>query len=279
MAQCKIIAEGFRFPEGPCWSERDGHLYFTDWLGNNILTWDGSQVRHVFSPNPGSGPSGLGLSPEGNFWLSLYDARKLALYSPQGKLLYEVNEYRGNSFRGVCDLAVDTNGGVYFTDSGDFEDDWRYGRPVGSVYYLTPSRELHCVDSGLRFPNGIAITPDRTRLYVNEHRFNRTIMYDILEGERFGPRKDFYIYDEKCLLEPEFTFELGPDGACLDNNGSIWIAHYGGGKLVQTRSNGELASVVHLPHGRKPTNLTYCIQDNKLYATEAEFGQLYQIEF
>lgn len=278
MAKGKIIAEGFRFPEGPCWSERDKRLYFTDWLGNNILAWDGSHVRHVFSPNPGSGPSGLGLSQDGNFWLSLYDARKLALYSPQGKELFEVKEYQGNPFRGVCDLAVDIIGGVYFTDSGDFEDDWRCGRPVGSVYYLTPSRDLLCVDAGLRFPNGIAVTNDRTHLYVNEHRANRTIVYEILEEQRFGPGNEFFNFDEKCLLEPEFAFELGPDGACLDNNGNIWIAHYGGGKLVQARSSGELATEVHLPHGRKPTNLAYCLQDHLLFVTEAEYGLLYQIE-
>lgn len=273
----EIVAEGLGFPEGPVWSERDQRLYFTDWQGNRVLSCDGWRVEHVFSPEPGGGPSGLGFSPDGNFWLSLYDARKLALYSPQGEALFEITNYNGQPFRGVCDLAVDSRGGVYFTDSGDFEEDWRSGRPAGSVYHLDPSGELQCVDRGLCFPNGIAIDPDRERLYVNEHRLNRTVMYDLPAGVRFGPRRVFFDYDNENLLEPETTFELGPDGACLDGEGCLWAAHYGGGKLVQVDPDGRLLSCVRLPRGRKPTNLAYCPTERVLYVTEAEFGLLFQI--
>jgi sugar lactone lactonase YvrE len=272
-----IVADGLNFPEGPAWSERDQLLYFVEWRGNRVLSWDGWGVDHVFSPEAGGGPSGLGLSPEGNFWLCLYDARKLALYSPRGEKLIEITNYQGRPFCGVCDLAVDSRGGVYFTDSGDFEEDWLKGWPAGSVYYLTPSGKLLRVDSGLCFPNGIAISAGGEQLYVNEHRLNRTVAYDLLSGEVFGPRKVFFTHNDQSLLKPDFAFELGPDGCCIDINGCIWVAHYGGGKLLQMSPDGNLLRSLHLPRGCKPTNLTYCLPQRFLYVTEAEFGLLYQI--
>lgn len=274
----KILAEGLGFPEGPAWSEREQRLYFTDWQGNRILSWDGKCIEHVFSPEPGGGPSGLGLSPEGNFWLSLYDARKLACYSSKGEALVEVTHYQGQPFRGVCDLAVDSHGGVYFTDSGDFGGDWINGHPAGMVYYLAPSGDLLRVDQDLCFPNGITVAMDGQWLYVNEHRLNRTVMYELPEQGSFGPRLIFCEYDRENLLELESAFELGPDGACLDQDGCLWVAHYGGGKIVQVDAAGHLLGSLHLPLGRKPTNLAYCSSARRLYVTEAEFGLLYQIE-
>ena len=273
----QIVAEGLGFPEGPAWSERDRRLYFVDWPGNRVLSWDGRRVELVFSPAPGGGPSGLGLSAAGDFWLSLYDARMLALYSRQGAVLLEVTNYNGQPFRGVCDLAVDARGGVYFTDSGDFEEDWRSGRPAGAVYYLAASGELRCVDRGLCFPNGLALALDGATLYVNEHRRNRTLAYDLRPGERFGPRRVFFVHDHQSLLAPQAAFELGPDGACLDGAGCVWVAHYGGGKLVQVHPDGHLRRIVHLPRGRQPTNLAYSPQTRRLYVTEAEFGLLYEV--
>jgi sugar lactone lactonase YvrE len=272
-----ILAEGLNFPEGPAWSERDQRLFFVEWRGNRVLSWDGRSINHVFSPEPGGGPSGLGISPEGNFWICLYDARKLALYSPRGKKLIELTNYQGQPFRGVCDLAVDSRGGVYFTDSGDFEDDWRKGWPAGSVYYLPPSGELLRVDTGLCFPNGIAVSPDESLLYVNEHRKNRTLVFDLLAEGRFGPRRVFFTHDNQSLLEQQSAYELGPDGSCLDWDGCIWAAHFGGGKLVQMSPDGCLRCLLHLPRGRMPTNLTCCPPKRLLYATEAEYGLLYQI--
>jgi sugar lactone lactonase YvrE len=95
---------------------------------------------------------------------------------------------------------------------------------------------------------------------------------------RFGERTIFYVYDSESWLEPELAFELGPDGACLDCDGFFWAAHYGGGKLVQVGPDGRQLHCVHLPRGRKPTNLACCPTKRLLYVTEAEFGLLYQID-
>ena len=78
-----------------------------------------------------------------------------------------------------------------------------------------------------------SLPPDEKRLHVNEHRLNRTLEYILDKDHRSSQRKVLFTFDQDCLLEAEFAFELGPDGLCVDPVGDLWAAHYGGGKLVQ----------------------------------------------
>ena len=160
----EILAEGLAFPEAPFWSDRDGCLYLVEWTGDRLLAFRDGKLETFFRTEPGDGPSGLFQDAQGNFWMTLYSSGKLACFNPGGERLLVVQDYQGAPFRGPCDLVGETGGGVYFTDSGDFEDDWRTGRPAGAVYYCSPAGELVEIDRGLCFPNGIALSPDEKRL-------------------------------------------------------------------------------------------------------------------
>ena len=87
-----------------------------------------------------------------------------------------------------------------------------------------------------------------------------------------------YPFDQTCLLEAESAFELGPDGLCVDSAGDLWVAHYGGGKLVQISPAGEVLNTFSLPRGRRPTNVAFHAEQQTLYVTEAEFGLLYRVK-
>ena len=274
----EILAEALHFPEAPFWSQQDGCLYLVEWTGDRLLVFREGRLETLFQTEPGDGPSGLCQDAQGNFWTTLFSSRKLACFNPFGECLLVIQDYRGAPFRGPCDLVGAKSAGVYFTDSGDFEDDWKTGRPAGVVYYCSPAGELVEIDRGLCFPNGIALSPDEKFLYVNEHRQNRTLEYT-LEGYRSCSHKRVLLnYDQHCLLEPESAFELGPDGLCVDSAGDLWVAHYAGGKLVQVSPLGEVLNTIYLPRGRRPTNVAYHAHEHILYVTEAEFGLLYRVK-
>jgi gluconolactonase len=238
----------------------------------------GSRAEVLFKTEPGGGPSGLRQDEAGRFWVCLYSGRKLVQFSSTGAILREIDSFGGIPFKGPNDLTLDSGGGVYFTDGGDFEDDWRTGRPAGKVYYLNPSGELTLADTEICFPNGIACSKDRKTLFVNEHRNNRTLKYDIQQNGTLSGKTIFYVLDTESLLDPDTTFELGPDGMCLDRGGCLWIAHYGGGKLVHIGPDGSLLGAIHLPQGVKPTNAVLHPDESALYVTEAELGLLYRID-
>lgn len=274
----EIVVEGLSFPESPYWSERDQCLYLVEWTGDRVLVLRDHGPEVFFETERGGGPCGLYQDKSGNFWVCLYSSRKLALYSPTGQVLSIIDNFEGKRFNGPNDVVVTSNGGIYFTDSGDFEDDWRTGRPIGSVYYRDPKGILTRQDKDLCFSNGMALSPTENNLFVNEHRKNRTVRYSILPDGRLANKEIFFKADNECLLDTEFAYELGPDGMGFDNTGCLWVAHYGGGKILQISPEGQLVQKIFLPAGRKPTNVRYHPGKKALFVTEAELGLLFKID-
>jgi gluconolactonase len=198
---------------------------------------------------------------------------------PDGSILQMIAYCNGTAFRGPNQLIFGSEGGLYFTASGDFEEDWRTGRPAGAIYYFRPGEEVVQLDDGLCFANGITLSPDGRKLIVNEHRKNRILQYDVEADGTISNRRVFAKLDGECLLPDDESYELGPDGNCCDSQGNIWAAHYGGGKIVGFNSEGQRIATIRLPQGRRPTNVAVMPDSRVLYVTESEDGLLYRIRF
>jgi gluconolactonase len=273
----ELLADGLSFPEGLFWSERDGCWYLVEWTGDRVVRLRDTAVETVFTLSPGGGPSGLAQDTDGNFWVCLYSGLQLAHLGPAGQVLRLYDHNAGRPFKGPSDLTLDADGSVYFTDGGNFTDDWETGRPAGAVFRVDPSGALSEVDRAICYANGIGLSPDGRALYVNEHRRNRTLRYTRSSGGPFANREVWTTYDGECLLPPEQAFELGPDGMGVDADGQVWVAHYGGGKVLGLNSLGEVLSTVRLPRGRKPSNVKPHPRDNSLLVAEAELGLVYRV--
>jgi len=271
------IAKGLAYPEGPFWSEQDQCLYFVEWTEDRVCRWQDGQVETIFSTEKGSGPCGLCQDGAGNFWICLYSAGQLVKYTRDGKILQSFRQSGESPFKGPNDLVLDHHGGVYFTDSGDFGEDWVSGRPAGAVYYLNPQSLLHRVAVGICYANGISLSKDSSRLWVNEHRKNQVLEISIFGEGKYSSPVILSQLDNNCLLKPESSFELGPDGMCLDGQNRLWLAHHGGGKIICINQSGETLYHLRLPRGRRPTNIAWHSQNNTLYITEAEIGLLYRL--
>ncbi len=273
-----IVVENLNFPEGPFWSSLDDTLYFVEWGGDKIWSLKDGETKLFLETEAGDGPCGLYQNEDGTFWVCMYSSLKLVKLSSSGEVLQTIDEFKGQPFKGPNDLVVDDQGGVYFTDSGNFEDDWTTGRPAGAVYYLTPEGELGQVDSRLCYPNGIALSLDGQTLFVNEHMKNRVLKYDINPDGTFSDKEVFLELDDECLVEEEFCFELGPDGMTRDSGGNLWIAHYSGGKIVVVSPEGTVLAKLYLSQGLHPTNTVFNQDESILYVTEGGVGLLYQID-
>lgn len=273
----QVLLSDLQYPESPCWSAQDSCLYYVEWAGDRLCALQDGQISLVYNAAQGSGPSALVQEQDGSLWVCLYSSLQVIHITRQRKLLECIDHFQGQAFKGPNDLVLDGRGGLYFTDSGDYGDDWISGRPAGAVYYREPSGELLRVANELCFPNGIALDAERRNLFINEHRQNRTWRYTIRPDGSLEAGSIFANLDGDCLLDEEFCYELGPDGMEFDQQGRLWIAHYGGGKLIALDERGERRQIFRLPQGRKPTNLDFRYPEGTMFVSEAELGILYQV--
>jgi len=138
----------------------------------------------------------------------------------KGKLLGKASaECDGKSLRGPNDLALDPNGGFYFTDPGDSNKE----KTIGTVHYVDRVGKTHLVAGGLAYPNGIVLRPNGRELLVGESGFNRILSYRVIEPGKVGSRMVFAVLPTKLGDQ----IDNQPDGMCLDEEGNLYVAHYG----------------------------------------------------
>lgn len=93
------LDSGIHFSNGPCWSPDSSTLYFSDsWL-NTVYAYDydlesGAVAnRRVFveTNDLGGVPDGATVDSDGNYWVAVYGASKVAAFTPDGNLKCEID--------------------------------------------------------------------------------------------------------------------------------------------------------------------------------------------
>jgi gluconolactonase len=167
----------------------------------------------------------------------LCDTKQKALLhlSADGKVIEKLStECDGKSLRAPNDLSLDTaHGGFYFTDPGDSTKE----NPIGTIHYVDSKGKTSLVAGGYMFPNGLALTPDGKKLFVNESMKDRVIVFDVLSPGKVGPMQVFANLPAK---NGTTQFDDEPDGMCLDAAGNLYVAVYGMGQVLVLDPTGKL---------------------------------------
>lgn len=189
-------------------------------------------------------PNGHKILPDGTHLVCDGGEHAVLHFDADGKLLGKASsECDGTPLRGPNDIAVDPKGGFYFTDPGGSTA----ANPIGTVHYVDAKGVTHLVAKGLAFPNGVLLTPDRKRLLVGESEYNHILEYPVIAPGRVGEKREF------AKLPAKSGDQIGnaPDGMALDEDGNIFVAHWGmhtvqvfspTGKLLRSYPAGPLTS-------------------------------------
>lgn len=102
------------------------------------------------------------------------------------------------------DLAVMKDGTLFLTDP-----DWI--NSTGNLWRVNPDGTMHLLEEGMGTTNGIEVSPDETRLYVNESVQRKIWVYDITEGGILKNKRLFASF-------PDF----GMDGMRCDQEGNLF---------------------------------------------------------
>jgi gluconolactonase len=130
-----------------------------------------------------------------------------------------LTECDGKPLRAPNDLTIDPAGGFYFTDPGGSD----VKNPIGTVHYVDRQGKAHRVAQGLAFPNGIVLRPDGKTLLVGESGHNRILAFPVLSPGKLGTQRTF----ARLPVKQGDQIDNAPDGMALDEQGDLFVAHYG----------------------------------------------------
>lgn len=271
------LSSNHSWTEGPLWLPEQKWLLFSDVPRNIVYRWSKTNgIDEYLNPSGYTGPDTYS-SEQGSNGLALYNNalvlcqhghRQVAimngsLESPRSDFLSLVSSYNSAKFNSPNDLTIDNNGTVYFTDPpyglpGQESSDLKEISFQG--VYKVSKGYVRLMDSTLTRPNGIALSPDGSRVYVANSDPEQAIWmtYEVNEAGDFSNRELFYDATELVAQEKGL-----PDGLKVDKAGAIYATGPGGVFIFS--ANGQLLGKIKT--GQATSNCALDLSGGHLFMT------------
>jgi gluconolactonase len=264
-APIEVLAEGFKWSEGPVWIKEGGYLLFSDVPQNIIFRWkQGEGLSEFLKPSgytghghysnePGS--NGLTMSRDGRLIAAEHGDRRVSIMplNGGGKRTLADN-HDGKRFNSPNDVVQKSNGDIYFTDPPyglpKQADDPSRETPVFGVYRIDTMGKTTLLIDHLSRPNGLAFSPDEKTLYVAQSDPEKAVIFafPVLADGTTGKGRIFF--DANPLSKSGLSGL--PDGLRVDVAGNLFATGPGGvlvispqgkllGRIDTTQSNANCA--------------------------------------
>ena len=232
----KLVEQGFQSTEGPAVNQK-GQVFFND-VGISKtfrVTIDGTAKEFIGNTQRGDGQA---FGPDGRLYVNAGATDQVLAWDSSGSRSSVIaSGFRGN------DLVVSHDGSIYVTQPG-----WN-GVDPSKIWYISPKGDKKIVDTGLRFSNGLCLSPDHTLLYIADSRTHWVYSYQIQSvGSLAHKQKYFHLHS------PDTADDSGADGIRCDRDGRVWVATRIG--LQVCDQAGRVNCIIPTPNG-KVSNLTF----------------------
>jgi gluconolactonase len=219
--EVRILAGGIDHPEGVAWHE--GHVYCGT-EGGDLLRIDPASGTFEVVSRPGGFLLGLAFDGAGNCVICDAGGGRVLRIAPDGTAETLFDSVEGRKLHSPNFPAFASDGTLWIAESGSgwTSDD-------GYLFRVSPGGEPKIVDENCRrFPNGIALAPDESRLYLVESRWPGVSSYALRDGV-LGER-------EETLPLPQTV----PDGLAFDSEGALYIGCYRPDRVYRRSPSGTL---------------------------------------
>ena len=211
--------------EGPTWRAADGVVLFSDLSFTGAV--NPSQMLQLTPPASvgtvvaDAGLNGMAVDAAGAIFACSHKVQGIVTFDFATRALTTiVDNVGGKKFNSPNDLVLRSDGTLYFTDP-DFQLGNRTsGTGRKGVYRVTPGRVVTLVDGTFAEPNGIALSPDQSVLYVADYNANVVRAFAVAPDGSTSGRRDF-------------ASVTSPDGFAMDCLGNLYVASGGAAGTIQ----------------------------------------------
>lgn len=249
--------------EGPAF-DREGTLWCVDIPYGRIFRVLPDGVFSTAVEYRGE-PNGLAIHRDGRIFIADYANGIMVLDPATGEVTPFITRVRLERLKAVNDLVFASNGDLYFTDQGltGLHD------PTGRVFRVRADGRIDCLLDNIPSPNGIALDPLETTLYVAVTRANAVWRVPLMPDGGVAKVANFI----------QLSGGGGPDGLAVDIAGNLTVAHIGLGVVWQFSARGVPIARIDSSVGLHTTNMAYGGADGRtLFITESESGCVLQAE-
>jgi sugar lactone lactonase YvrE/enterochelin esterase-like enzyme len=231
----KLVADGYKFTEGAT-VNANGEVFFNDVPNSKTyrIGLDGKVSLFLADSKKGDGQA---FGPDGRLYAVAGGVNQVLAYDAGGKSQVVADGFRGN------DLVVRHDGGIYVTHPG-----WN-GTDPSKVWYIGPEGSKRVVDTGLKFSNGITLSPDQSLLYVADTRTHWVYSYQVQPDGSLAHKQRYY-----HLHRPDTADDSGADGMRVDRDGRLYVATRLGIQVCDQA--GRVNCIIPTPNG-KISNLCF----------------------
>lgn len=249
-----IFAAGATLGEGATWDPLSNSLLWVDIDAGQVhrLAPDGTDQVVVQL----AGRVGVAVPQPGGGLLVACEDRILAVTDSNGtvrQLASVPSAYRFTSGQRFNDGALDPSGGFMLGSIPGIE-------PDSAALFRWDGHVLDVALMGIGVSNGIGWSPDRRTTYFIDTPTARVDRFD-------------WVADDGELRNRRVLIELPgpgrPDGLTVDDDGCVWVAMNGAGRVIRVTPDGRMDTSIQFPTSR----ITSCAlggpADTTLYVTSA----------
>jgi len=248
----KLVKDGLVSSDGPAVSP-SGEVYFNDRPTNKTYKINLNGSVSVFLNDAGRA-SGQIFGPDGRLYSVQSPSARIVARDNRGQVsVIATDILHGN------DIVIAHNGNMYVTDDFPPNDP----TAPSKIWLIKADHTKQVVDTGLKFANGITLSPDQSILYIDDSRTHWVYSYQIQTNgslafkQKYG---DLHIRDSDD--------DTAADGMRVDRDGRLYVTTKMGIQVCD--QIGRVNAIIPTPNG-KITNLCFGGKDfNILYAVCAD---------